>query len=594
MVQLTDTLFRDAHQSLIATRMRTEDMLEALPLMDDVGFFSLEVWGGATFDVSMRFLNEDPWERLRTIKRYARNTKLQMLERAMNIVAYRNFPDDVVDRFIYFAKKNGVDVFRIFDALNDLRNMETPIKATKKYGGHVQAALSFTISPVHTVENYVENFRKLESMGADSLVLKDMAGMISPKTAYEIISQTRDAVKIPVALHSHRISGMTEMAYWEAARAGAFCLDTSLSPFSGATSQPPTESVVSAFKGTEYDTGYDMEILLQARKIMKKVWEKYAPLHREQTLMVDPSIISHQIPGGMFSNLISQLEQQKALNRLDAVLEEVPRVRKDLGYPPLVTPTSQIVGVQAVMNVLSGERYKIVTEETKNYVRGMYGKPPAEISKEIYVKILGPNWQDEVIDVRPADLLKPEYDEAKKKLQEMGLMHKEEDVLTYILYPQVAVSFLKGEIKPETIGEKKVPAPAPKKVASPQAQGPRRYTVTVNGTVYDVVVEPGPNGPVVKSMAPAQANPPSQEKKADAAPQSGPAKGTEIISPMLGVITKVVVKPGDHVKRGQTIAILEAMKMENEVVSDIDGIVKAVYVQPGQEVDSGTTIAVVG
>ncbi|MCG2825095.1 MAG: pyruvate carboxylase subunit B, partial [Thermoplasmatales archaeon] len=445
MVQLHEQIFRDAHQSILATRMRTEDMLPICSVIDQVGFFSLEVWGGATFDVPIRYLNEDPWERLKKMKEALPNTPLQMLERAMNIVAYWNFPDDIVKKFIYYAKKDGCDYFRVFDALNDLRNMKVPIEAVKEVGGHAQGSLSYTISPVHTVERYVKDFKQLEKMGCDSLCIKDMAGMISPKMAYDIIKGCKDAgIKIPIDLHSHCTSGMTGMAYMKACEAGVDILDTAISPISGGTGQPPTESVVAALKGTEYDTKYDMDLLMECRKYFLKVWDKYRHLHRQTALKVDPSVTVHQIPGGMLSNLVFQLEQQGAADKYNEVLAETPRVRKDMGYPPLVTPTSQVVGVQAVMNVLFG-RYKKIPKETKDYVKGMYGKPPAEISKEIYETILGPNWKDEIIECRPSDLLEPMYKKRKDELEEMGLVKKPEDVLTYAIYPQVGLKFLKGE-----------------------------------------------------------------------------------------------------------------------------------------------------
>ena len=392
MVQLHEQIFRDAHQSILATRMRTEDMLPICPVIDRIGFFSFEVWGGATFDVPIRYLNEDPWERLKKMKSALPNTPLQMLERAMNIVAYWNFPDDIVKKFIFYAKKDGCDYFRVFDALNDLRNMKVPIEAVKEVGGHAQGSLCYTISPVPTVERYVKDFKQLEKIGCDSLCIKDMAGMISPKMAYDIIKECKDAgIKIPVDLHSHCTSGMTGMAYMKACEAGVDILDTAISPISGGTGQPATESVVAALKGTEYDTNYDMNLLMECREYFLKVWDKYRHLHRQTALKVDPSVTVHQIPGGMLSNLVFQLEQQGAADKYNEVLAETPRVRKDMGYPPLVTPTSQVVGVQAVMNVLFG-RYKKILKETKDYVKGMYGRLPGEISQEIYKTILGPKW----------------------------------------------------------------------------------------------------------------------------------------------------------------------------------------------------------
>ena len=404
MVKLHEMILRDAHQSMLATRMRTEDMLPIADKLDQVGFFSLEVWGGATFDVSIRYLNQDPWERIRLLKKALPNTPTQMLERAMNIVAYRNFPDDAVKKFIYLSKRNGVDNFRIFDALNDLRNMEIPMKAVKENGGHVQACLSYTISPIHTVDYFVNKFIKLSKMGADSLCIKDMAGMITPQRAYDIVKGCKNAgIKLEIDLHSHCTSGMTGMAYQRAVEAGIDILDTAMSPISGGTAAPPTESIVAALKNTKWNTNYDLELLIEIRKYFLKIWEKYRHLHRFNALKIDPSVTLHQVPGGMLSNLIFQLEEQGAHDKYRDILLETEKVREELGYPPLVTPTSQVVGVQAVMNVLHG-RYKVITKETKEYCRGMYGKSPAPIKNEIMKKVLGPKWKDEVIDCRPSDL----------------------------------------------------------------------------------------------------------------------------------------------------------------------------------------------
>jgi pyruvate carboxylase subunit B len=478
MVQLTELVFRDAHQSLLATRMRTEDMLPITKTIDQVGFFALEVWGGATFDVCLRYLAEDPWERLKTLKEHIPNTPMQMLERAMNIVAYSNFPDDVVEKFIEYAHKDGVDYFRIFDALNDLRNMKVPIETVKKVGAHAQGSLCYTISPVHTVEYYVETFKKLEEMGCDSLYLKDMAGMVSPSKAYKIISACKEAVKVPVGLHSHTTSGMTMLSYMKACEAGVDILDCAMSPISGGAGHPPTESIVAALKDSPYDTGYDLELLMECRRYFLKVWEKYGHLHRERVMMVDPSVVVHQIPGGMLSNLIIQLEKFRAVDKYLEVLEETHVVQEDLGWPPLVTPTSQIVGVQAVMNVLFG-RYKRVLEETKNYVKGMYGKPPAEISEEIYKRVLGSDWRDVVIDCRPADLLEPMYEKCRDELEGLGLLKKEEDVISYALFPEETKKFLSGEAKAEFTSDE-LPLEG-------EMRG-RRFRVSLDGEDYEVTI----------------------------------------------------------------------------------------------------------
>jgi len=479
MVQIHDVTFRDAHQSLIATRLRTEDMLPIAEKMDQVGFFSLEVWGGATFDVCLRYLAEDPWERLRSFKSRIKSTPLQMLLRGQNLVGYHNYPDDIVQKFIELAYKNGIDYFRIFDALNDLRNMETAIKTAKKLGAHVQGALCYTISPVHTVEYYVKKFKELERMGCDSLCIKDMAGIISPSRAYSIIRACKEeGIKVPIDLHSHTTSGMAEFSYMRACEAGVDILDCAISPFAGGTSLPPTESTVAALQGTSYDTKYDLNLLLECRKYFLKVWEKYRHLHKMYVLKADPSALAHQIPGGMLSNLIVQLEQLGATEKLNEVLMEVHRVREELGWPPLVTPISQIVGTQAVMNVLFG-RYKRVIEETKNYVKGLYGKPPGEISSEIYTKILGPNWRDEIIECRPADLLKPEYKRCRDELEEMGLLRSEEDVISYALFPEQTKKFLSGEAKPEFTSDQ-LPLMA-------EMMG-RRFRVSLYNEEYEVTI----------------------------------------------------------------------------------------------------------
>jgi len=438
-VKITDTTFRDAHQSLMATRMRTESMLPIAEKIDEVGFFSLEVWGGATFDVCIRYLREDPWERLRLLKKHVRKTPLQMLLRGQNIVGYKNYPDDVVTKFVERAAENGVDIFRIFDALNDTRNLEIAIKTARKVGAHVQGTICYTLSPVHTVQHYLEVAQRLAELECDSICVKDMAGMLAPKDAYELISALKKQIGLPVHLHCHSTSGMALMTYLRACDAGVDIIDTAFSPLAWGTSQPPVETVVAALKDTPYDPGFDMPLLVEIAEYLKELREKYYdPLRLIDPIAerVDPSILIHQIPGGMFSNLISQLREQNSLDRLKEVLEEVPRVREELGYPPLVTPTSQLVGTQAVFNVLSGERYGIVPKEVKDYVRGLYGKPPAQIDEKVKRKIIG---KEEPITCRPADLLKPELEaipeEAKKSVE------SEEDALTYALFPKAALEF---------------------------------------------------------------------------------------------------------------------------------------------------------
>jgi len=453
-VRIVDTSFRDGHQSLMATRLRTEDMLPIAKRIDKVGFNSLEVWGGATFDVCIRYLNQDPWERLRTLKKIIPNTPLQMLLRGQNLVGYRHYPDDVLKEFIRLARKNGVDIFRIFDALNDLRNMEVSIKTAKATGAHVQGAISYTTSPVHTIETFVQLGKELEKLGCDSLCIKDMAGLISPQAAFNLISALKKEITIPIDLHTHCTSGMGPLSYFAACEAGVDIIDTAFSPMAGGSSQPATEIIVASLNETPYNTGLDLESLIEIGMYFLKVREKYHQFISPLAEKPDTSVLIHQIPGGMLSNLHSQLKEQKALDKYRAVLEETPRVRKDLGYPPLVTPTSQIVGIQAVINVLTGKRYERVTQEVKDYCLGYYGRPPGSIDEALRKKIIG---DAKPIDCRPADLLKPELETRRNEAKELGLLrpgHEDEDLITYALYPKVAPKFLKGEAEEEVFAVK--------------------------------------------------------------------------------------------------------------------------------------------
>jgi oxaloacetate decarboxylase alpha subunit len=439
-VKITETVLRDAHQSLIATRMKIDEMLPILEKLDEVGYNSLECWGGATFDSCLRFLNEDPWERLRIIKKHVKNTKLQMLLRGQNILAYKHYADDVVEYFVQKSIANGIDIIRIFDALNDARNIETAIKACKKEGGHAQASISYTISPVHSLEHFVNDSRQLVEMGADSICIKDMAGLLLPYPAYELVKALKEYIKIPIQLHSHYTSGVASMTYLKAIEAGVDIVDCAISPMSMGTSQPPTEPLVAALMGSPYDTGYDLSLLSEIAEHFRPIKEKYVEsgLLDVKMMGVDINALIYQIPGGMLSNLVSQLKQAGKSDKYEEVLKEVPRVREDFGYPPLVTPTSQIVGTQAVMNVVTGERYKIVPKESKALVRGEYGKTPAPISEEIKKKILG---DEEQITVRPADLLPPDLDNIRNQMKEY--LEQEEDVLSYALFPQVSENFFK-------------------------------------------------------------------------------------------------------------------------------------------------------
>ena len=437
-VKITETVLRDSHQSLVATRMTTDEMLPILEAMDGIGYHSLEAWGGATFDSCMRFLNEDPWERLRKIRAAVKNTKLQMLFRGQNILGYRHYADDVVEYFVQKSIANGIDILRIFDALNDPRNLKTAINATKKEGGHVQAAVSYTTGPVYTTEYYTKYARQLEEMGADSICIKDMAGLLKPYDAYDLVKAMKETVKIPIQLHTHYTAGVASMTLLKAIEAGVDIVDTAISPMAMGTSQPPTEPLVASLAGTEYDTGLDLAKLDEISKYFMPLREKYmeSGLLDPKVLKVDVNALLYQVPGGMLSNLVSQLKQAGKSDKFIEVLEEVPRVRADAGYPPLVTPSSQIVGTQAVFNVIMGERYKNVTKEFKGLVRGEYGKTPMPIKPDFQKKIIG---DAEAITYRPADDLKPELDELRETVKPWAI--QDEDVLSYALFPQVAEKF---------------------------------------------------------------------------------------------------------------------------------------------------------
>ena len=438
-IKVMETCLRDGHQSLMATRMTTNEMLPIIEKLDSVGYHSLEMWGGATFDAAIRYLNEDPWERLREIKKRAKNTKLQMLLRGQNLLGYRHYPDDIVERFIKKSIQNGIDIIRIFDALNDVRNLQTACAATKKYGGHAQLAISYTISPVHTIEYYKNLALEMQEIGADSIAIKDMSGILLPETASKLVSELKSVLRVPLEVHTHATAGLASMTYIKAVEAGADIIDTAISPFAGGTSQPATESIVRALEGTERETGFDLEILKDIAEYFKPIRAKYIAdgTFKPQALMTEPSIVEYQLPGGMLSNLLAQLQMQKAEHKYEDVLREIPKVRADLGYPPLVTPLSQMVGTQAVFNVLTGQRYKLIPNEIKNYVRGLYGKSPVPISEEIKKIIIG---DEEVFMGRPADKLAPEYDQMVEESRDFA--RSEEDVLSYALFPQVAKDFL--------------------------------------------------------------------------------------------------------------------------------------------------------
>ena len=568
-VRFTETALRDAHQSLLATRMRTEDMIPIAEEMDKVGYFSVEAWGGATFDTCIRYINDDPWQRLRDLKAAFNRTPIQMLLRGQNLVGYKHYPDDIVTKFVEKSYENGVDVFRIFDALNDIRNMEKAIKVAKDQGAHVQGTISYTISPVHSLDNFVELAKELEALDCDSVSIKDMAGLITPSAASELVTKLKDETDLLVDLHCHCTSGMTPISYYAACQAGVDVLDTAISPLAWGTSQPPTESMVAALQGTEFDTELDLKLLTSIKEYFDQIKTKYGGLIDPISESVDTDVLLYQIPGGMLSNLISQLKEQNAMDRYTDVLEEMPRVRKDMGYPPLVTPTSQIVGIQSVMNVLGGERYKNVSNEVKEYMKGMYGKSPAPVDPEIFEKVIG---DEEVITCRPADLIEDEFDKFKSEGEEAGFVKSDEDALTYALYPQIAPKFLKGDLTPEPIPGTRG-GPVEVVVAK---EIPNEYDVEVDGDIFNVKILPtgidiGP-----------------KEEKNDCKDKEG-----AVLSSMQGMVIRLTVEVGDEVKAGDTICVVEAMKMENDVQSEVDGVVEEIFVKDGDELKKDDCIMVI-
>ena len=450
-LKITETALRDGHQSLMATRLKTDEIIPILETMDEVGYHSLEVWGGATFDACIRYLDEDPWQRLRLIKKHIKKTKLQMLLRGQNLLGYRHYADDIVEKFIELSIKNGIDIIRIFDALNDIKNLEASIKAIKKYNGHCQCAISYTTSPIHTTKYYLDLIKELDKKGVDSICIKDMAGVLTPYNAYELITQIKQITNLEIQLHTHATAGIASMTYLKAVEAGVDIIDTAISPLSGATSQPPTESLAVTISETKRNPQLNMDKLLEVAEYFKPIRDKYMEegILNKKVLLVDPQALKYQVPGGMLSNLLSQLTQQGAVDKYEEVLKEVPRVRKELGYPPLVTPLSQMVGTQALFNVLTGQRYKLIPKEIKEYVKGQYGTPPGIIDEKIKNLIIG---NEQSITVRPADLISPEFEKIKTKIDHIA--RNDEDVLTYALFPQIAPIYLQNKYKnPEIMFE---------------------------------------------------------------------------------------------------------------------------------------------
>ncbi len=585
---ITDVVLRDAHQSILATRMRIEDMLPIAAELDAVGYWSLETWGGATFDACIRYLGEDPWERLRLLKAAMPKTRQQMLLRAQNLLGYRHYADDVVKRFVERAAENGIDVFRIFDAMNDLRNFEAAIMATLATGKHAQGTMSYTVSPVHDLQYWIDMGRRLEDMGSHSLCIKDMAGLMKPYVAEELVTRLKETCALPIALHCHATTGMSTAAILKAAEAGIDMVDTAISSMSMTYGHSPTESVVAILQDTERDTGLDLKRLEAIAAYFREVRKKYAKF--EGSLKgIDSRILVAQVPGGMLTNMESQLKEQGAGDRLDEVLEEIPQVRKDLGYIALVTPTSQIVGTQAVLNVLAGERYKTITKETAGVLRGEYGSTPAPVDAELQARVLKDG--EEPVCCRPADNLSPEMERLTAELEALAMERSIElspavvdDVLIYALFPQIGLKFLENRTNPAAFEpapwQKAVPAEAPTPSITPVAApvaGPEAYRVEVNGLAYDVVVSP--QG-AVQAIATATATPP--------APVAPPANGgTPVPSPLAGNVVKVKVSPGQRIQSGDVILILEAMKMETEVRTPMGGRVVAVRVKDGGCVQVG-------
>ena len=622
-LRITDTTLRDAHQSLWATRMRTHDILEIIDVIDAAGYYSLEVWGGATFDVALRFLRENPWERLRRIKARAKKTPLQMLLRGQNILGYHNYPDDLVDRFVDLACENGVDIFRIFDALNDTRNLEHAIKAVNRNGAHAQGTLCYTISPVHTIEKYVTIAREQVAMGVDSLVIKDMAGILSPISAEKLVTALVNAVNVPIQMHSHATSGMAIATYVEGVRAGAGAIDCAISVMSGFSSQPPVETMLAIFDETHYNADLDVDAL---KKICRHFTE-LAPIRQlshHPTKIIAPGILLHHIPGGMISNLRSQLEQQDALDRLDEVLAELPKTRADLGYPPLVTPTSQIVGVQSVLNVLSGERYSMVPEETVNYVRGLYGRSPAPINPKIKKKILG---KKKIVTGRPADRLKPILPTATRNI-DPKLVHNEEDIISYCLFPEPSLAFFewrelpleerpstpadlerKVEKKDSAVKGEQVP-PAKPFLSDRDYEGidallnkvdklkfseltirrnDLNLTLKASGLTVGKVASEAAETVVPVSepeAAETETKPDAPEKTRPDAPSiDAPLAGTFYSS--AGPGNPVFVSEGDKVKGGDPVCIVEAMKLFNQIKAPSSCKVVKLLVKHGDSVKKG-------
>ncbi|WP_428613432.1 sodium-extruding oxaloacetate decarboxylase subunit alpha [Shewanella sp.] len=587
---LTDVVLRDAHQSILATRLRIEDMLPIAAQLDKVGFWSLESWGGATFDACIRYLGEDPWERIRELKKAMPNTPQQMLLRGQNLLGYRHYGDDLVHRFVERAHDNGVDVFRIFDAMNDVRNLEAAVKSVVDVGAHAQGTISYTTSPVHTLKTWVDMAKRLEDMGCHSLCIKDMAGLLKPFDAYELISQLKAQTNLIVSMQCHATTGLSTATYQKAIEAGIDVLDTAISSMSQTYGHSATETLVAMVEDTDRATGYDMALLEEIAAYFREVRKKYAAFEGELK-GIDSRILRAQVPGGMLTNMENQLREQGATDKLDLVLEEIPKVREDLGFIPLVTPTSQIVGTQAVINVLTGERYKSLTKETEGVLKGEYGATPAPVNSELQAKVLAGG---EAITCRPADLLPAELDSLRAELRDKASSEQislaaelDDDVLTYALFPQIGLKFLKNRNNPDAF-EPKPEALQPSTSNDVQLTAPSKgketYTVNVQGQSF--VVEVSPGGDISQIV-------PSENVVPFAAPEPAAksvGEGSPMNAPLSGNIFKVNVQPGDAVKAGDVVIILEAMKMETEIRAESDGVVAKVCVKEGDSVAVGNQL----
>jgi len=589
-IYFTDVVLRDGHQSLIATRLRTEDMLPICDKLDMAGFWSLEVWGGATFDTCVRFLKEDPWQRLRQLRKALPNTRLQMLLRGQNLLGYRHYADDVVNAFIDKSAENGIDVFRLFDALNDERNLITAVNAVKRNQKHAQGTLCYTISPVHSIDGFIELALKLEDMGCDSIAIKDMAGLLTPHAAEQLVTGLKQRTNLPLFLHSHATSGMASMCQLKAVEAGCDHIDTVISAFAGGTSHPPTESMVVALQDAGFQVDLDLTLLKEIADYFKEVRKKYLQFESAYS-GVDTDVLTSHVPGGMMSNLAHQLKEQGALDRIDEVFQEIPRVRKDLGYPPLVTPTSQIVGTQAVVNVVTGERYKTITNEVKRYLLGGYGKAPDQVNVNLRAKAIG---NEAVIDVRPADLLKAEMDKLRKQATEFA--KTEEDVLIYAMFPDIGQTFLEQRQQGSLQAEALLPNDITPANTAPIAT---QFKISLHGETYDIhLTGAGPQGQQQRNLYLTVDGVPEEiilQPLNEFSQQSTSGRPAAIVpgditSSMPGNVIEVLVKESDKVTIGTPLLVIEAMKMETEIKASITGTVDFLYIQKGDRITPGETL----